>query len=164
MTFFREHGSRTYSQGQHASTKLSSVLSHKYVGTCGKGLRGEVEERGGVDAVASSTTNDKEIVRKPLAPIGLGRDGPDFFVAPPRRCYGIDSSSCLDFRTVALPTTDNVFMGQNTSLFGYPKLIWDNLPGDRPVSEGSIHQRSQRKCVPVLNTSGRLKTAQYRGE
>ena len=66
--------------------------------------------------MASSTTNDKEIVRNPLAPQGLGRDGPDFIVASPRRCYSIDSSSRLDLRTVALPTSANVFMGQNTSV------------------------------------------------
>ena len=48
----------------------------------------------------------------PPAPIRLGRDGLDFFVPPPRRCCGIDSSSCLDFRIVALPTSANVFVGR----------------------------------------------------
>ena len=93
-----------------------SVLSHKYVGTCGRGLRGEVAKRGGVDAVVSATTNDKEIGRNPLPPDGLGRDGPHLFVAPPRRCDGIDLSSRLDLDTVALPTSANVFMTQDTSV------------------------------------------------
>jgi hypothetical protein len=93
----------------------ASVLSHKYILTCGKGLRGKVEERGGVDAVASWTTNDKEIVRNPFSPGGLGRDGPDLCVVPPRRYDGIDSSSRLDLRAVALPTSVNVFMTQDTS-------------------------------------------------
>ena len=98
------------------SEGYSSVLSHKHVRTCGKGLRGKVKERGGVDAVASSTTNDKEIVRNPFAPFGLGRDSPDLCVIP-RRYYGIDSSSRLDFRAVALPTSVNVFMTQDTSKY-----------------------------------------------
>ena len=93
----------------------ASVLSHKYLLTCAKGLRGKVEERGGVDAVVSSTTNDKEIVRNPFAPFGLGRDGPDLCVVPPRRYYGIDSSSRLDLRAVALPTSVKEFMTQDTS-------------------------------------------------
>jgi len=53
---------------------IAGVLSHKYVGSWGKGLRSKVEERGGDDAFASSTTNDKEIVRNPFSPGGLGRD------------------------------------------------------------------------------------------
>jgi hypothetical protein len=103
-------------QGQYSSTYCwPSVLSHKYILTCGKGLRGKVEERGGVDAVASSTTNDKEIVRNPFSPGGLGPDGPDLCVVPPRRYYGIASSSRLDLKAVALPTSVNVFMTQDTS-------------------------------------------------
>ena len=65
--------------------------------------------------MASSTTNDKEIVRNPFAPFGLGRDGPDLCVVPPRRYYGIDSSSRLDLRAVALPTSVKEFMTQDTS-------------------------------------------------
>jgi len=74
-----------------------------------------VEERGGVDAVASSTTNDKDIVRNPFSPGGLGRDAPDLVVVPSRRYYGIDSSSHLDLRAVVLPTSVNVLMTQDTS-------------------------------------------------
>ena len=92
----------------------ASALNHKSVITCARVLRGEVEERGGVDAGASSTTNDKEIVRKALAPEGLRRDGPDVVVAPPQRYFGIDSSSRLDLRTVALATSVNVLMTQDT--------------------------------------------------
>jgi hypothetical protein len=83
-----------------------------------------VEERGGVDAIASSTTNDKEIVRNPFAAFGLGRDGPDLVVVPPRRYYGIDSSSRLDLRAVALPTSANVFMTQDTEKpFRQPEVV-----------------------------------------
>ena len=39
-------------------------------------MRGEVAKRGGGDALASLTTNDKEIDRNPHPPEGLGRDGP----------------------------------------------------------------------------------------
>ena len=60
------------SEKYETSTYYTSVLSHKYVATSARGLRGEVEERGGVDAVASSTTKDKEIVRNPLRPQGWG--------------------------------------------------------------------------------------------
>ena len=67
--------------------------------------------------MASSTTNDKKIVRNPFSPDGLGRDGPDLFVVPPQRYYGIDSSSRLDLSTVALPTSGKVFMIQDTSFF-----------------------------------------------
>jgi hypothetical protein len=48
--------------------------------------RGEIAKRGGVDAVASATTNDKEIARHTLSPSGGRRDSLAFFVAPPRRC------------------------------------------------------------------------------
>ena len=63
--------------------------------------------------MASSTTNDKEIARNPHPPKGLGRD--HLFVAPPRRCLGIDSSSRLDLVSVALPTYVIVFMAGSTS-------------------------------------------------
>jgi hypothetical protein len=95
---------------------IPSVRSHEYIRTCGKGLHDKVEERGGVDAIASSKTNDKEIVRNPFSPFGLGRDGPDLVVVPPRRYDGIDSSSRLDLRAVALPISMNVFMTQDTSV------------------------------------------------
>ena len=104
--------------------QVSSVLIHKYVISCARVVRGEVEERGGIDAVASLTTSDKEIVRNPLAPKGLRRDGPDFFVAPPRRCYSIDLSSRLDLRTVALATSGNVFMNQDTSVLSQAACVW----------------------------------------
>ncbi len=41
-----------------------------------RGLRVEFAKRGGVDAVASSTTSDKEIGRNPLRPLGCGGTGP----------------------------------------------------------------------------------------
>ncbi len=65
--------------------QLASVLSPNYLGTCGKVLRGKVEERGGVDAIASSTTGDKEIVGNPFLPRGLERDGPDLCDVLPGR-------------------------------------------------------------------------------
>ena len=64
--------------------------------------------------MASSTTNDKEIVRNTLAPGGLRWGGPDLFVAPPRRSHDIDSSLRLDLKTVAAATNATLFMGQNT--------------------------------------------------
>ncbi len=54
----------------------SSTYLQKYEDVCGWVLRGEVAKRGGGDAVASLTTNDKEIARNPHPPKGLGRDGP----------------------------------------------------------------------------------------
>ena len=94
---------------RHLSTPF-----HKYDDVCGWVLRGEVEERGGGDAVASLTTNDKEIARNPHPPEGLGRDGPHLFVAPPRRWLRIDSSSRLNLVSVALPTNIIVFMEVST--------------------------------------------------
>ena len=115
-------------------TLLVIILStpfHKYDNVCGRVLRDEVEERGGVDAFASSMTNDKEIVRNPLPPEGLGRDGPNLVVTPPRRWQRIDSSSCLDLGAVALPTNIIVFMvvsikvydGHRVRLFQYGGLL-----------------------------------------
>ncbi len=42
-----------------------------------------------VDAVASATTNDKEIVRNPHAPSGYRLRPPICFVLAPRRCPSI---------------------------------------------------------------------------
>jgi hypothetical protein len=53
-----------------------STPVRKYGHVCAWGLPGEVAKRGGDDAVASSTTNDKEIAPNPHPPAGLGRDGP----------------------------------------------------------------------------------------
>ncbi len=62
----------------------------------------------------STTTRDKEIARNPHTPEGLGRDGAHLFVAPPRRCLDIDSSSRLNLGSVALPTNVIVFMKVST--------------------------------------------------
>jgi hypothetical protein len=59
------------SELENIEEKPIRVLNHKYLGTCGKGLGGKVEERGGVDAVRSSTTNDKEIFRNPFSSFAL---------------------------------------------------------------------------------------------
>ena len=59
------------SSSDHLSTPF-----HRYGNVCGWVLRGEIAKRGGGDAVASLTTNDKEIARNPHPPVGLGRDGP----------------------------------------------------------------------------------------
>ena len=45
---------------------------------------------------------------------GPDRDEHHFFVTPPRRCPGIDSSSRLDLASVALPTNITVFMERST--------------------------------------------------
>jgi len=55
------------SELENIEEKPIRVLNHKYLGTLG----GKVEERGGVDAVRSSTTNDKEIVRNPFSSFAL---------------------------------------------------------------------------------------------
>jgi hypothetical protein len=80
-----------------------------------------------------STTNDKEIVRNPFVPFGLGRDGPDLIVV---LSYGIDSSSRLDLRAVALPTSVNVFMTQDTRNF-----------------EHSLQLSSLRAAAEILSSS-----------
>ena len=77
-------------------------------------MRGEIKERGGVDAQPSSTTSDEEIARNTHPPKGLRRDAPVFGVAPPRRCPGIDSSSRLESGGVTLATNVTVFMEVST--------------------------------------------------
>ena len=67
--------SRDFATGRTHRGVLSTHF-HKYGNVCGGGLRGEVAKRGGGDAEASATTNDKEIARNPHPPKGLGRDGP----------------------------------------------------------------------------------------
>ena len=67
------------------------------------------------DAGASTTTNDQEIARNPHPPKGLGAGRAYLFVAPPRRCLDIDSSSRLDLVSVPLPTYVIVFMKVSTS-------------------------------------------------
>ncbi len=93
---------------------MLSTPFHKYGNVCGWGLRGEVAKGGGGDAGTSTTTRDKEIARNPHPPEGLGRDGAHLFVAPPRRCLDIDSSSRLDLGSVALPTNVTIFMKVST--------------------------------------------------
>ena len=77
-------------------------------------MGGEVEERGGGDAAASSTRSDEEIARNSPPPRGLRRDTPVFYVAPPRRCPRIASSSRLESRGVAFATNIIVFMEVST--------------------------------------------------
>ena len=73
-------GLRRYARGLRVYFEFLGVtLStpfHKYGNVWGWVLRGEVAKRGGGDAEASSTTNDKEIARNSHPPKGLGRDGP----------------------------------------------------------------------------------------
>jgi hypothetical protein len=65
--------------------------------------------------VTSATTNDKEIARQTLSPGGWRRDGPAFFVAPPRRCTAAPPALSLrKIRAVALVTNIIVFMNWNT--------------------------------------------------
>ena len=49
----------------------------------------------------SATTRDEEIGRNPHPPEGLRRDGPAFFVAPPRPCPALSASELREIGAVA---------------------------------------------------------------
>ena len=57
---------------------------------------------------------DKEIARNPHPPEGLGRDGPISLLLLLADVSDIDSSSCLDLGSVALPTNVAVCMKGST--------------------------------------------------
>src|SRR5438876_10051392 len=81
---------------------------------CGWGLRGQIKERGGVDAGPSATTSDAEMARNPRPPGGLRRDGGHLFVAPPRPGGRLDSSARPHLPAVPAPTNDPLFPWKET--------------------------------------------------
>ena len=75
------------------------------MGSRGRGLRGQVEEREGGDAGTSATTSDKEMHRNPLPPKGLRRHRIIYGVSAPRQCP--------DITCVAAPVTrPHLLLGQ----------------------------------------------------
>jgi hypothetical protein len=65
--------------------------------------------------VRSVTRKAKEMARQTLSPGGWRREGPAFFVAPPRRCAAASPVSSLrEIGAVALVTNIIVFMNWNT--------------------------------------------------
>ena len=84
--------------------------------------------------MTSATTSDKEFGRNPHRPGGLRRDGPAFFVVPPRQWTGIDSSSLREIEAVALATIAMLFQERDT-----------RLPGKQHMSAGALAQ-SVSKC------------------
>ncbi|MCZ6486065.1 MAG: hypothetical protein O6826_10235 [Acidobacteria bacterium] len=91
-----------------------SAPFHKYDNVCGWGLPGEVVKGGGGDV--RDIDDDEGQRDRPQPPsarrVGAGRA--HLFVAPPRRCLDIDSSSRLDLGSVALPTNVTVLMKVST--------------------------------------------------
>ncbi len=93
-----------------------STPFHKYGNVCGWGLRGEVAKGGGGDVRDIDDDERQRDRSQPPFARRVGSRRAHLFVASPRRCLDIDSSSRLDLGSVALPTNVIVFMKVSTML------------------------------------------------